>query len=536
MKCLKCGAELDDDSVFCHMCGAAVAQIDSVPDAANEPEKEDAQAEDPSALTEETENADKESATDAQAADDGENEAPLTQQTPVEAESADGLTDTAEEPGAPAEIPPEAPAEVPAETPVSESEPKVIYRWNYEAQAAADTVCEKREQHRGVKNYAIVMTVCFAVSFLILIASLITGGLKITVPDEPGKTDERVVYVRDGELTEDGTLSTNEIAEAGKNSVVAISIKTPTGKGVGTGIIMREDGYIATNCHVVDGATTIRVRLYDGTMYDAELIGSSEIDDLAVVKIDATGLTPAKFGDSSKVLVGDRVVVIGHPAGLEFGWTTTQGIVSAINRAVKIKDASGTLTKKMTLLQTDANVNNGNSGGPMFNARGEVIGIISMKLSDGYEGMGFAIPINGAMELLQAIIETGSVEGVESSVSSGRPLLGIVGVGVTKDEYYLLLEDRISYLTPEQAAEIEGSFKAGATGVLITDVSAGLDAVGKVKAGDIIVGLNGLMISDFNDLQEALYDCDIGDTVIISFVRGEDTLQAKIKLSAAPES
>ena len=272
--------------------------------------------------------------------------------------------------------------------------------------------------------------------------------------------------------------------------------------------------------------------MYDGTQYRAELIGASEIDDLAVIKVNAKGLTAAKFGKSSDALVGDRVVAIGHPAGMEFGWTSTYGRLSAINRDVKIREADGTLIKKMTLLQTDANVNNGNSGGPLFNDRGEVIGIITLKLAGNYEGLGFAIPIDNAMPLLIALKETGTTDGVESGVSSARPQLGITGVIVEKDQYYVLMDDRILVLTEEQAATTEGSFRAVASGWMVTKVEENVDAFGKVQFNDIITAIDGVAVTSFEVLREYLYECSVGDTVTLEFVRDGQASSANIVLGA----
>ena len=407
---------------------------------------------------------------------------------------------------------------------------KVIYRWDYAEQQLADEAANAAKRRRGIRNYAIVMTVCFAVSFLILIATLVTGwGGALSYPS--GEGGYREIFIRD-EIDTDA-LTMQEISAQGNQVVVGISVKTSTGSGVGTGIVMTSDGYIITNCHVVDGATDISVQMYDGTQYRAELIGASEIDDLAVIKVNAKGLTAAKFGKSSDALVGDRVVAIGHPAGMEFGWTSTYGRLSAINRDVKIREADGTLIKKMTLIQTDANVNNGNSGGPLFNDRGEVIGIITLKLAGNYEGLGFAIPIDNAMPLLIALKETGTTDGVESGVSSARPQLGITGVIVEKDQYYVLMDDRILLaLTEEQAATTEGSFRAVASGWMVTKVEENVDAFGKVQFNDIITAIDGVAVTSFEVLREYLYECSVGDTVTLEFVRDGQASSANIVLGA----
>ena len=402
-------------------------------------------------------------------------------------------------------------------------EPTVFYRWDYEEQLARDAHSTTKHRRSGVLTFAIVMSACFLLTLLVLIGALISDGL-------PKTQTGGQLNVSEGS---NDTLTLQQISARGNEVVVAISVKTPTGSGSGTGIVMTSDGYIATNHHVIENATEIIVQLYDGQKYSAKLIGSSEIDDLAVIKIGVRGLTPATFGDSSAVSVGDRAVVIGHPAGLEFGWTSTYGFVSAINRDVKIRDYDGTLIKKMTLLQTDANVNSGNSGGPMFNDRGEVIGIITLKLAGDYEGMGFAIPSNGAVPLLDALMKTGTTDGVQSAVSSQRPELGITGVSVEKDHYYLMGETRIYELTEDEAATTEGAFKAEATGVYISAVAGGSGAFGKLMVGDIVTAVDGTPILATTEIREILYDKRVGDSVEMTLVRDGEQITASVELKAA---
>ena len=407
-----------------------------------------------------------------------------------------------------------------------------VYRWEYQAQQQADEACARASSRRGVRNYAIVMTVCFAVSLLILFASLIGGWSGVTGTGNSGNSGGyREIFIRDG--VDSDALTMQEISAQGNRVVVAISVKTNLGSGVGTGIVMTEDGYIATNSHVVNGATEITVQTYDGKKYPATLIGESEIDDLAVIKINAKGLEVAKFGKSSDALVGDAVVVIGHPAGLEFGWTSTYGRLSAINRDIKIRDDDGTMTKKMTLIQTDANVNSGNSGGPMFNDRGEVIGIITLKLTGNYEGLGFAIPIDSAMPLLTALKEKGTVDGVQSGVSSARPQLGITGRIVEEGKYYVETQIGIAELTEEQAETTEGSFLASATGFYISSILDGTDAALKLKKGDIVTSFDGQPLTVYEQLREYLYECSVGDTITMEYVRDGQKSSVELTLSAA---
>ena len=218
---------------------------------------------------------------------------------------------------------------------------------------------------------------------------------------------------------EDGALSLQEIYRRCIGSVVSIVTVTPSGKASGTGIIMSEDGYVITNHHVIESAQAVSVLTSDNQEYAASVVGSDETSDLAVLKVEAEGLQAAEFGDSSVLQVGDSVAAIGDPLGTALRGTMTDGIISAINRDLTVND------RTMSLIQTNAALNNGNSGGPLINCYGQVIGINTMKMSNFYslsatvEGIGFAIPIDTAKPIIDELIEKGYV--------SGRPAIGIDG-------------------------------------------------------------------------------------------------------------
>ncbi len=446
-----------------------------------------------------------------------------TQNAPAQDEAL--IAETSVEPETSADAENAAPAQLREE---------VRYCWNYETQRAADERQYSSKRRSGVYTYAIVMTAFFAVSFAILIASLLTGGLTGRNTAGDGSSSDRIIYIREDD-GESGILTVQEIAEQSKPGIVAVTAKKALGQGVGTGFILRADGYIATNYHVVQNAQSVQVTLYDGTVYDAQVINYSEPDDLAVLKINAKKLPVLKIGNSDQVLVGDSVVIVGHPAGLEYGWSTTNGIISAINREVKIKNSDGTLNKKMTLLQTNANVNSGNSGGPMFNELGEVIGIISMKLADGYEGMGFAIPINGAMEIMDAIVEKGSADNVDSSISKGRPLLGVSGVDVMQG-YTLFLHEEGTYsvyTTGSEPENVEGErFVIERSGFFIGNTQEGSDAQGKLQKGDIIFAIDGTDTPNRTAMMAILNEKDVGDQAVIDYLRGGEIYSVKITLIA----
>ncbi len=281
--------------------------------------------------------------------------------------------------------------------------------------------------------------------------------------------------------------------------------------GVGTGIIMSEDGYIITNAHVIydedygyGEATGVQITMSDEeTVYDGEIVAYDVETDLAVLKIDATGLTAAEFGDSTQLQVGEMVVAIGNPLGLEFQNTVTCGIISALNREVTIND------KQMTLIQTDTAINSGNSGGPLINSSGQVIGINSAKMSSSYssssasvEGMGFAIPMTEAQEIVDDLINYGYV--------TGRPQLGITCQDVST--------------TVSQAYGIP----VGCYIVSVTDGGAA-DQAG-LQAGDVITGIQGEEVTTTEELNNIKNEYNAGDTITLTVVRSGETIDVEVTL------
>ena len=198
------------------------------------------------------------------------------------------------------------------------------------------------------------------------------------------------------------------------------------GYSIGSGFVLTEDGYIATNQHVVDDGVSIKVIFYDGTEYDAELVGEDSTRDLAVLKIKAKRLTPLPIGDSDKLVVGQTTVAIGTPYDLELAGTMTMGIISGLERDIPIYNDDDVKIKTMKLIQTDTPINPGNSGGPLINMAGQVVGINSLKLINEYEGIGFAIPINSAVDIFNQLIQYGKVvQDPESEFVNSAPRLGI---------------------------------------------------------------------------------------------------------------
>ena len=298
----------------------------------------------------------------------------------------------------------------------------------------------------------------------------------------------------------DGALSLQEIYKKCIGSVVSITASAQSGKSSGTGIVLSADGYLITNHHVIENAQVIAVQTSDDRQFQASIIGSDEASDLAVLKVDATDLQPAEFGDSGKLAVGDRVVAIGDPLGAQLRGTMTSGIVSAINRDLEVND------RTMTLIQTDAALNNGNSGGPLINCYGQVIGINTMKLRSYYsttaEGLGFAIPMAVAKPILEELMENGYV--------AGRP-----AISISYDT--LPLAFRIYYNLPE--------------GVYISAVYDGSDAQAKgVAAGDIITAVNGTRVTSIDELNRVKNQFTAGDSITLTLYNGGNYRDVEVTL------
>lgn len=306
------------------------------------------------------------------------------------------------------------------------------------------------------------------------------------------------------------TMTTEEVAAKASPSVVEITTEvtetqyglfggTYTSEAAGSGVIISEDGYIITNNHVIENANSIKVTTYDGKSYDATLVGTDEKSDIAVIKIDASGLTAATIGDSSKIAAGDTAIVIGNPLGT-LGGTVTDGIISAASREITINNES------MELIQTNAAINSGNSGGGLFDGNGNLIGIVNAKdsgtTSTGatIEGLGFAIPINTAIDVAQELIENGKV--------TDRATLGV-------------------YL--QELDQDTNQYKAG---LYITGVmkNSGAEAAG-LKEYDKITGADGTKISTYAELSKILRDKKVGDTITLTIERDGKTQDVKVTLT-----
>lgn len=334
-------------------------------------------------------------------------------------------------------------------------------------------------------------------------------------PESPSPTDSAGRGVTDGEVSyapipraelapdvkmqlnpaPEQTLSFQEIYDKVLPSVVGVQAYSARGGSTGTGVILTEDGYIITNHHILSGRSAVEIVLSDETVYEARLVGSDAESDLAVLKIDAAGLTAAEFGNSDQLQVGDIVVAIGNPLGFELFGTMTDGIVSAINRDVRVEGYS------MNLIQTTAALNSGNSGGALINSCGQVIGITNMKMMSSYstiEGLGFAIPSVSAKEIVDTLLAQGKI--------TGRPTIGIRCFAVTA-EYY------------------------GQDGMCIKSVTAGGPAEqAGILPNDIIVRANGRPIATLDDLTAIRDAAGIGGTLELTIWRGDEFFTAVLTL------
>ena len=344
------------------------------------------------------------------------------------------------------------------------------------------------------------------------VSELPTNDARQTQTTEPGvHTGESTPHLEiitsptgEASYAGDHCLPLQEIYERNIPSVVSVICQTRSGSSSGTGVVLSADGYIVTNAHVVENAVAISVLLTDGRQMYAQLVGADAVSDLAVLRIEAADLIPAEFGDSSVLRVGDSVAAIGDPLGVNLRGTLTDGIVSAINRDVSVGG------RTMTLIQTNAAINSGNSGGPLINCYGQVIGINTLKIGDtasaaGVEGIGFAIPSSTVGQIVNELMAQGYV--------SGRPSLGLSGTALSGfyQSYFRL-----------------------SSGYYIEEVASGSPAqAAGIQPGDVLVQVEGVNVSTGEDVAAALYGYSVGDTVTIVISRSSRYYQVDLELMEA---
>ena len=353
----------------------------------------------------------------------------------------------------------------------------------------------------------LVLTVSFAV--FIVSTSAQTAGLKGQITSLQTQIKELQKEIKKNSYTGNGNsvsgtpsspdgLTPGQVYAQNIDSVVLVNATTPAGVSTGSGFVLTEDGYVVTNYHVVEGGTAFHVTTSDGTKYLAVLTGGDETNDVAVLKVNGVNLDPVELGSSDDLIVGDQVLAIGNPLG-ELTSTLTVGYVSAKNRDVNTDGTS------INMLQTDASINSGNSGGPLFNMKGQVIGITTAKYSGAtssgasIEGIGFAIPIDDVKGMVQEIISNGYVS---------RPYLGVYirdtaeGIGVYVDS-----------VEPFGPADVAG-----------------------LRSGDIIVQLGDDAVSSINELSRVLYGYKVGDTVTVTVYRNRQLVNLTITLTEKPQA
>ena len=359
---------------------------------------------------------------------------------------------------------------------------------------------------------------------LCLVCALL-GGLAQPIYSSLSGGNETTIYTGDRTPTQVDTasvdtskeLTTAEIYAKYVNSCVGITVdivstnvfgQTVTGAAAGSGFVITEDGYILTNYHVIDGANSIKVTFDNGKEYTATYVGGEEKNDIAVIKVDATGLTPVVIGKSSDMLVGEQVTTIGNPLG-ELTFSESTGIISALDRAITMSDG-----RQMNMIQTDCAINSGNSGGPLFNSHGEVIGIVSAKYSSGsnsssasVEGLGFAIPMDDVANMVSDLVKNGYV--------TGKPIMGISVADVD--------ESVTSYGVPQ--------------GAIIRVVTPDLcGAKAGLQAGDIVTKIDNTDVTSASDLTSAIGNYKPGDKVTLTIFRSGETKTVEVTLEeSTPE-
>ncbi|WP_100351584.1 S1C family serine protease [Limosilactobacillus fermentum] len=347
------------------------------------------------------------------------------------------------------------------------------------------------------------------------------------VPAGSSKSGGTSVSKNKASLTNETTKAYN----ATKNAVVSVINKQATSSSdslygnletasEGSGVIYKKSGnvaYVVTNNHVVSGSSEIQVILSNGKTVDAQIVGTDETTDLAVLKINAANvMTVATFGNSNDIAAGQDVIAIGSPMGSEYANTVTKGIISATKRTVKASDSS----VATTVIQTDAAINSGNSGGPLVNMAGQVIGINSMKLAsstDGtsVEGMGFSIPSNEVVRVINQLIKNGKIT---------RPTLGVS-----------LLD--LSDVSSSQQQSVLNLPTSVTKGVVVMKVESGYPTANAgLQQYDVITSINGKKVTDAGDLKTVLYKYKVGDTVTLTYYRDGSKKTAKVELNKEASS
>ncbi len=374
---------------------------------------------------------------------------------------------------------------------------------------------DKKRKSKGFTSY-IVLALCAAIIGGMIGGYIFPTYLYGNVIPLPEKFQQKI------EQNESTTINTSDninfaaaVVEKASDSVVGITTRETfrdyfgsqkIQEGIGSGVIVREDGYILTNSHVIsDGnSDSIEVLFSDGTTSSAEVLWFESLLDLAIIKVERTNLKAAELGDSDSLVVGEPVVAIGNPLSLDLDRTVTSGIVSGLDRTLRLENS-----EIEPLIQTDASINPGNSGGPLLNAQGQIVGINTAKMVSA-EGLGFSIPINEAKPILNKIVSGEKIEEVYIGIS-----------GVDLDTY----EERLGVnLNPE-------------FGVVIVEILKDSPAYkAGLKAGDIIQNIDGYRIENMNNIIRKLYEYNKGDTVEIEIIRDSEEIDIELEFEEKPEN
>ena len=364
---------------------------------------------------------------------------------------------------------------------------------------------EKKYVTRGALIACMILTMIVSS----MLGAFVAGSMIDRVSSGRTERDDSKLSQLDLSDATGSEMTVGEIIKKNEDAVVEIVVSGTAQnmwgqfqltQGAGSGVIVKEDGYIATNYHVIQGATNVQVTLHNGEQYSARIVGSDPSNDVAVIKIDAKDLTTATVGDSSTVEVGDLAVAIGNPLG-QLGGTATSGIISALDRTLNVEGTT------LTLLQTDAAINGGNSGGGLFNSKGELIGIVESKASAvGVEGLAFALPINSVSGIINDIIENGG----SGQVAASTPAVGIVISDVS--------EENAQYYGLESA------------GVYIAQVPGENAQKAGFQEEDRIISFNGTEIKGSSEFISLVRKCKVGDTVTVVVSRGGQQIEIKTVL------
>jgi serine protease Do len=397
------------------------------------------------------------------------------------------------------------PAEGAGNNQFQNQQPPFSYTWDGSAYNGVGS--NKPRKNRGLKAFAATVTICLVLVLSMVGWALYMGYVPTGTNSEDSSADgnskDAISVAQIIKVSENNVEYTNKLTEVYdkiKNSCVSVI----TDKSLGSGFIVKEDGYIITNHHVIESAKTIKVQFYSKDEYTAKLIGSDSVSDIAVLKIEGT-FTPIELGNSDSLKVGQDVVAVGTPYDLSLAGTMSRGIISGIARNVEVTNDSGIVVKTMTLIQTDTSINPGNSGGPLINLDGQVIGINTLKLMQEYEGLGFSIPINNAVTIANTLIQYGKVEErPNDDFVTATPRLNVTVMNVS--DYLNTYETNFSVDLPE--------------GAVVTAVARNSSIY---KAGlelyDIITEFDGKEIKSKEDLTSQLKNKRAGDTVTIKVFR-----------------